>query len=218
MNKALNDFTGTVRRAVDDYDMIQEGDRVAVGVSGGKDSLVLLAALSHLRGFYPRPFELEAITVELGFEGMDFTPVAALCEELGVPYTRLKTDRKEIVFDVRQEDNPCSRCAKETPLAIAEAFEDYIQMPDEEGTLPEDALSEGDDHLLFDHGAVLLDLAAVAWEQFALALPPTPLCDPGCKGLCPKCGQDLNAGPCGCARDEGDPRLAKLRGLKLKKS
>ena len=82
MNKALNDFTGTVRRAVDDYDMIREGDRVAVGVSGGKDSLVLLAALSHLRSFYPRSFELEAITVELGFEGMDFTPVAALCDEL----------------------------------------------------------------------------------------------------------------------------------------
>ena len=113
---------------------------------------------------------------------------------------------------------PCSRCARDTPLAIAEAFEDYIQMPDEEGALPEDALSEGDDHLLFDHGAVLLDLAAVAWEQFALALPPTPLCDPACRGLCPTCGQDLNAGPCGCVHDEGDPRLAKLRGLKLKKS
>ena len=122
MNKALNDFTGTVRRAVDDYDMIQEGDRVAVGVSGGKDSLVLLAALSHLRGFYPRPFELEAITVELGFEGMDFTPVAALCEELGVPYTRLKTDIKEIVFDVRQEDNPCSLCAKMRRGALNDAI------------------------------------------------------------------------------------------------
>ena len=122
MNKALNDFTGTVRRAVDDYDMIQEGDRVAVGVSGGKDSLVLLAALSHLRSFYPRPFELEAITVELGFEGMDFTPVAALCEELGVPYTRLKTDIREIVFDVRQEDNPCSLCAKMRRGALNDAI------------------------------------------------------------------------------------------------
>ena len=122
MNKALNDFTGTVRRAVDDYDMIQEGDRVAVGVSGGKDSLVLLAALSHLRGFYPRPFELEAITVELGFEGMDFAPVAALCEELGVPYTRLKTDIREIVFDVRQEDNPCSLCAKMRRGALNDAI------------------------------------------------------------------------------------------------
>mgnify|MGYP002709262336 FL=1 len=71
MNKALNEFTGTLRRAVDDYDMIQAGDKVAVGVSGGKDSMLLLAALNHLKSFYPRPFELEAITIELGFEGMD---------------------------------------------------------------------------------------------------------------------------------------------------
>jgi len=112
MDKALNEFTGTVRRAVDDYDMILDGDRVAVGVSGGKDSMLLLLALSHLRRFYPRHFELEAVTVELGFEGMDFTPVKALCEELEVPYTCLKTDIKEVVFDVRKEDNPCSLCAK----------------------------------------------------------------------------------------------------------
>ena len=108
MDKLLNDFTGTVRRAVDDYDMIQAGDRVAVGVSGGKDSMLLLLALNHLRRFYPQPFELEAITIELGFEGMDFTPVRELCESLEIPYTCLKTDIKEIVFDVRQEDNPCS--------------------------------------------------------------------------------------------------------------
>ena len=112
MDKLLNDFTGTVRRAVDDYDMILDGDRVAVGVSGGKDSMLLLLALSHLRRFYPKPFELSAITIELGFEGMDFTPVRDLCEELEVPYTCLKTDIKEVVFDVRKEDNPCSLCAK----------------------------------------------------------------------------------------------------------
>ena len=112
MDKLLNEFTGSVRRAVDDYDMIQEGDRVAVGVSGGKDSMMLLLALRHLQRFYPKHFEVEAITIELGFEGMDFAPVAALCEELAIPYTCLKTDIKEVVFDVRQEDNPCSLCAK----------------------------------------------------------------------------------------------------------
>ena len=110
--KILNEFTGTVRRAVDDYGMIEAGDRVAVGVSGGKDSLLLLVALHHLKSYYPKPFDLEAVTVELGFEGMDFAPVAALCRELDVPYTRLKTDIKEVVFDVREESNPCSLCAK----------------------------------------------------------------------------------------------------------
>ena len=112
MDRLLNDFTGTVRRAVDDYDMILEGDRVAVGVSGGKDSMLLLLALSHLRRFYPRRFTLEAVTVELGFEGMDFTPVKELCEKLEIPYTCLRTDIKEVVFDVRKEENPCSLCAK----------------------------------------------------------------------------------------------------------
>ena len=112
MERILNEFTGTVRRAVDDYNMINEGDRIAVGVSGGKDSLLLLVALKHLQSFYPEHFELEAVTVELGFEGMDFSPVAELCSSLDIPYTRVKTDIKEVVFDVRKEDNPCSLCAK----------------------------------------------------------------------------------------------------------
>ena len=110
--KALNDFTGCVRRAVDDYGMINEGDRVAVGVSGGKDSMLLLAALRQLQSYYPKRFELGAITIELGFEGMDFTPVKRFCEERGIEYTCVKTDIKEVVFDVRQEDNPCSLCAE----------------------------------------------------------------------------------------------------------
>lgn len=110
--KALNDFTSCVRRAVDDYGMINEGDRVAVGVSGGKDSMLLLAALRQLQSYYPKRFELGAITIELGFEGMDFTPVKRFCEERGIEYTCVKTDIKEVVFDVRQEDNPCSLCAK----------------------------------------------------------------------------------------------------------
>lgn len=112
MNHDLNSFTSLVRKGVDEYRMISEGDRVAVGVSGGKDSLVLLCALKHLQGYYPKRFELEAVTIELGFEGMDFTLVAELCRRLQVPYTRVKTDIKEIVFDVRHEENPCSLCAK----------------------------------------------------------------------------------------------------------
>ena len=124
MNDPLNAFTGLVRRCVDDYAMIEAGDRIAVGVSGGKDSLVLLCALNHLRSYYPKPFELEGITLELGFEGMDFSPVAALCERLGIPYTAIRTDIKEIVFDVRQEDNPCSLCAKMRRGALNNAMKE----------------------------------------------------------------------------------------------
>lgn len=122
MTDILNEFTGTVRRAVDDYNMIKEGDRIAVGVSGGKDSMLLLASMNHLRKYYPRHFELEAITIELGFDGMDFAPVAEFCEANGIPYTCLKTDIKEIVFDIRKEDNPCSLCSKMRRGAINDAI------------------------------------------------------------------------------------------------
>ena len=122
MNRALNEFSGTVRRAVDDYQMIAEGDRIAVGVSGGKDSMLLLCALHHLSTYYPKHFQVEAITIELGFDGMDFTPVEDFCAQLQIPYTRLKTDIKEIVFDVRKEDNPCSLCSKMRRGAINDAI------------------------------------------------------------------------------------------------
>lgn len=108
----LNDFTSLVRKAVDDFNMISEGDHIAVGVSGGKDSLVLLRSLAHLQGYYPKHFELSAITIEVGFPNMDFEPVAKLCSSLNVPYTRVKTDIREIIFDVRKESNPCSLCSK----------------------------------------------------------------------------------------------------------
>jgi len=111
-NKILNNFTSTVRKAVDEYRMIEKGDRVAVGVSGGKDSLVLLASLKYLAGYYPLSFEVEAVTVDLGFPDMDYEPVREYCERIDVPYTLIKTDIREIVFDIRKEDNPCSLCAK----------------------------------------------------------------------------------------------------------
>ena len=101
-----------VRRAVDDYGMIEEGDRIAVGVSGGKDSLTLLAALAGLRRFYPKKFELIAITEDMGFEGSDWSAVSAFCEKLGVEYHIEKTDIAKIVFDIRKESSPCSLCAK----------------------------------------------------------------------------------------------------------
>ena len=100
------------RRAVDDYEMIREGDKIAVGVSAGKDSLTLLCALAALKRFYPKKFELCAITVDMGFEGADFSSIAKLCEELDVPYHIVPTEIQKIIFEVRKEKNPCSLCAK----------------------------------------------------------------------------------------------------------
>ncbi len=109
------------RRCVEDYDMISDGDRIAVGVSGGKDSLATLVALSSLRRFYPKKFELEAVTLDMGFEGVDFSPVTKLCEELDVRHTVIKTQMKEIIFDIRKEENPCSLCAKMRRGALHDA-------------------------------------------------------------------------------------------------
>ena len=100
------------RRAIDDYKMISAGDKIAVGISGGKDSLTLLCALAQLRRFYPEPFELVAITVNMGLEGMDFSAVAELCRRLEVPYHTVPTEIYKIIFEVRKEANPCALCAK----------------------------------------------------------------------------------------------------------
>lgn len=101
-----------VRRCVEDYHMIDRGDTVAVGVSGGKDSVLTLCALARLREFYPQPFDVVAITIDSGTPGMDFTPIADLCRELKVPYHREEVPIYEIVFEHRKEKNPCSLCAK----------------------------------------------------------------------------------------------------------
>ena len=107
----LQQLLSYTRRAIDDYGMIEEGDRIAVGISGGKDSLTLLYALHGLRRFYPKKFEIEAITIDLGYEGFDLSPIVKLCEEMDVHYSIVKTDIKTILFDIRQEGNPCSLCA-----------------------------------------------------------------------------------------------------------
>lgn len=108
----LQQMLSLVRKAVQDYNMIEEGDRVAVGISGGKDSLALLRTLKAMQRFYPKHYELEAITVNLGFEGMDYSPIQRFCDEIGVNYSVVDTDIGEIVFDARQEKNPCALCAK----------------------------------------------------------------------------------------------------------
>lgn len=100
------------RKAVDEYTMIQEGDHIAVGISGGKDSLTLLYALHGLKRFYPKKFELSAITVNLGFPDFDLSPIHDLCTRLQVPYRVVDSDIYHILFDVRKESSPCSLCAK----------------------------------------------------------------------------------------------------------
>ena len=110
--KEIQRILSFMRRAVDDYGMIREGDHIAVGVSGGKDSLTLLVGMAELRRFYPIPFNLSAITVDMGFPGSDFTPIADLCRELRVEYRVEKTDIAKIIFEERKEPNPCSLCAR----------------------------------------------------------------------------------------------------------
>mgnify|MGYP000629957969 CR=1 FL=1 len=109
------------RKAVDEYAMIQEGDHIAVGISGGKDSLTLLYALHGLKRFYPKQFELSAVTVDLGFENFDLTPIKELCMELEVPYHIVDSEIYHILFDVRKEANPCSLCAKMRKGALNDA-------------------------------------------------------------------------------------------------
>ena len=130
-----------VRRAVDDYKMINDKDRVAVGVSAGKDSLTLLCALAELRRFYPNKFQLVAITVDMGFEGADFSDIQRMCDALSVEYHIVPTQISKIIFDVRKEKNPCSLCAKMrrgalynyakelgcTSVALGHHFDDVVE-------------------------------------------------------------------------------------------
>lgn len=117
----LQQVLSHVRRAVDDYHMIQEGDRIAVGISGGKDSLTLLLALNALKRFYPQHFTIHAVTVDLGFGNLDFGRIEALCKELDIPYTIVPTQIFDIVFNQRQESNPCALCAKMRKGALNDA-------------------------------------------------------------------------------------------------
>ena len=107
----IDKITSYVRRCIDDYDMIGVGETVAVGVSGGKDSMVLLCAMANLRRFHPSGFKLHAVTLDMGIEGMDFSPVEELCKELDVPYTQEASDIARVVFEDRKEKNPCSLCS-----------------------------------------------------------------------------------------------------------
>lgn len=118
----LQQVLSYVRRAIDDYDMIQDGDKIAVGISGGKDSLTLLYALNSLKIFYPKKFEIHAVTVDLGFNNLNLDAIKDLCKEFGIEYTIVKTDIANIIFEERKETNPCSLCAKMRKGALNDAI------------------------------------------------------------------------------------------------
>ena len=119
----LQQVLSYVRKAVDDYHMIEDGDKIAVGISGGKDSLTLLYALHSLMRFYPSKFQIHAVTVDLGFHNLDLTRIESICrDELKIPYTIVKTDIADIVFEQRKEANPCSLCAKMRKGALNDAI------------------------------------------------------------------------------------------------
>lgn len=117
----MQKLLGLVRRCVDDYHMIAPGDKIGVGVSGGKDSLALLVLLAELKKFHPADFTLEAITIDMGLN-MDYSQVAALCDKLEVPFIQVKTEIAPIIFEHRKEKNPCSMCAKMRRGALNEAL------------------------------------------------------------------------------------------------
>lgn len=103
-----------MRCAIDKYNMIEDGDKIAVGVSGGKDSMALLVGLSELRRFYPKKYELIAITLDPCFDGSegDFSEISEMCRRLNIPYIIKRTELAKIIFENRQEKNPCSLCAR----------------------------------------------------------------------------------------------------------
>ena len=118
----LQQVLSYVRKAIDDYQMIEENDHIAIGISGGKDSLTLLYALHGLTRFYPKHFRIHAVTVDLGFQNLNLDKIRALCESLEVPYTIVSTDIAKIIFEDRKESNPCSLCAKMRKGALNDAM------------------------------------------------------------------------------------------------
>lgn len=120
----LKQLLSQTRKAIDDYQMIDEGDKIAVGLSGGKDSMALLYALKNLSYFYPKKFELTAVTVDLGFQNFDLAATRKFCKDLAVPYTVIETEIAQIIFEERKESNPCSLCAKMRKGALNQLLEE----------------------------------------------------------------------------------------------
>lgn len=119
----MQKIMGFIRKACQEFDLIENGDKIAVGVSGGKDSLALLCGLAGMRRFAEFQYDIVAVTLDLGFNGVqnNFEEVAALCDRLCVPFKLVHTNIGEIVFDIRKESNPCSLCANMRRGALHDA-------------------------------------------------------------------------------------------------
>ncbi len=117
----MQQISGYMRRAVDDYQMIAPKERVAIALSGGKDSMLLLHAMKHLSRYHPMQFELIAIFIDLGFNNIDISAMEQECKKLEIPLVIRKTDIAPLVFDIRKESNPCALCAKMRRGAIHDA-------------------------------------------------------------------------------------------------
>ncbi|MBO7396337.1 MAG: tRNA 2-thiocytidine(32) synthetase TtcA [Ruminococcus sp.] len=119
----MQKILGHMRKAIQQYHMINDGDSIAVGVSGGKDSVALLVGLARLRSFIGIDYDITALTIDPAFGGVptDYSPVTELCGALGVNHVIVPTQIGEIVFDVRREPNPCSLCSRMRRGALTNA-------------------------------------------------------------------------------------------------
>jgi tRNA 2-thiocytidine biosynthesis protein TtcA len=118
----LQQMYSLTRKAIDDFQMIEENDCIALGISGGKDSMALLYILAGLKKFYPKKFTLIGVTIDLGFDNLNLTKIQETCDNLNVPYEIIKTDIADIVFHQRKETSPCSLCAKMRKGALNDAM------------------------------------------------------------------------------------------------
>ncbi len=116
----LQKLLSYTRKAIDDYNMIEDGDVIGIGVSGGKDSIALIYALNSLKRFYPKKFDIIALSVDLGFDNMDFNYIKDLCKTLNIRYELISTEIADIIFNERKESNPCSLCSKMRKGALNE--------------------------------------------------------------------------------------------------